>query len=289
MYKNENLRKDQIIMNLIKLVDTIVKKEENIDLNLVKYNVLPTSKKSGIIEIIDESDTLYFIQEKLKSCVLNYILENNGNAKIKEIRDRFIKSTAAYCVITYLLGIGDRHLDNIMVTKDGRLFHIDYGYILGKDPVFNNPGIRITPEIVEAIGGFSSEYYPYFKDICTKIFNCLRRNIDIFLIQLSILPHISDIGLTEEEIKEQIIRRFRPGENHIDAQLNLVKQLEKQNYTDKIKDWCHYYNKERTFSSALSRLTSALSELWKPLSPNKTNDVLNVHKTDDVKKEEMDN
>lgn len=262
MFKKEDIRKDQIIMNIINLVEMIVNKEENLNLNLVTYNILPTDKHSGLIEIIDESETVYYIQQKIKSSILNYILENNAGLTVKEVRDRFIKSTAAYCVVTYLLGVGDRHLDNIMVSKDGRLFHIDFGYILGKDPIITDPAIRITPEIVEAVGGFSSANYIQFKDLCTKIYNCLRRNIDIFMNILLMLPKISDVKLNEDEIKQQIIKRFVPGENHIDAQLHLVNQLERNNYTDKIKDWCHYHSKEKTISSSVGRLTNALSGLF---------------------------
>ena len=65
------------------------------------------------------------------------------------IREKFIKSTAAFSVITYLLGIGDRHLDNIMVTKDGTLFHIDFSFCIGHDPKPFYPSIRITKEMIE--------------------------------------------------------------------------------------------------------------------------------------------
>ena len=40
------------------------------------------------------------------------------------VLETFVKSCAGYCVTMYVLGVGDRHLDNLMLTANGALLHI---------------------------------------------------------------------------------------------------------------------------------------------------------------------
>lgn len=92
-----------------------------------------------------------------------------------EIMDTYVRSCAGYCVITYLLGVGDRHLDNLLLTTQGKLFHIDFGYILGRDPKPLPPPMKLSKEMVEGMGGVNSEHYQEFRKQCYTAFLHLRR------------------------------------------------------------------------------------------------------------------
>ena len=120
-------------------------------------------------------------------------------------------------MISYLFGFGDRHLDNIMISKDGLLFHIDFDYILGYDPKFStNKHIRITSELVDVMGGYKSENYEYFKKSCTDIYNCLRPHVNMFSSLLSIVTNF-DPNISIDKLLKELIIRFEIGENYFNA------------------------------------------------------------------------
>ena len=58
-----------------------------------------------------------------------------------------------------------------MLRTDGALFHIDFGYILGRDPKPFPPPMKLCKEMVEAMGGADSRLYERFRVLCCEAFD----------------------------------------------------------------------------------------------------------------------
>lgn len=267
LYKFEDVRQDLIATKTIRMMDLILKRELIKEpMEIITYNVFPTSKMSGLIEIIPNCHTLFEIQKKFT--ILNYILENNRSSGLNanELRNRFLRSCAGYCVMTYLLGVGDRHLDNIMVNREGYLFHIDYGFIIGADPKpMKYPTMRITKDMVDAIGGPESRYYREFVELAKNIHLCLQKRLPIFYTMLHLLvtiePPIKASQLTEDDLINELSYRFMYGENYEQTgeQLSVHISNSSGSYNQAIIDFFHYHQQEHTLNNMVNSTVGWLS------------------------------
>ncbi|XP_063064934.1 phosphatidylinositol 4,5-bisphosphate 3-kinase catalytic subunit delta isoform isoform X2 [Engraulis encrasicolus] len=130
IFKNgDDLRQDMLALQMIQLMDVLWKKE-GLDLRMVPYGCLSTGNKTGLIEVVKNSDTIANIQRNNsnnaataafnKDALLNWLKSKNPGDKLDEAIEEFTLSCAGYCVATYVLGIGDRHSDNIMIRETGQ-------------------------------------------------------------------------------------------------------------------------------------------------------------------------
>lgn len=208
----DDLRQDQLIIQIIILMDRLLQKE-NLDLKLSPYRILATSSNAGAIQFIS-SIPLSDASSKYKS-ILAYLKEHNPDENEplgvrKETMDTYVKSCAGYCVITYLLGVGDRHLENLLLSPDGHFFHIDFGYILGGDPKPFAPMMKLCKEMVEGMGGTTSPQYMQFKQYCFTAYTTLRKSAHLILNLFSLMidANIRDIRAEPDKAVLKVKERF---------------------------------------------------------------------------------
>lgn len=74
---------------------------------------------------------------------------------------------AAYSLICYILNIKDRHNGNILLDDEGHIIHIDFGFFLSNSPGrninFETAPFKLTKDMIDVMGGYSSELYNYYK------------------------------------------------------------------------------------------------------------------------------
>lgn len=244
LVKKENtLRKEQIVSSIIylllfRLKHQGIKSNKKFDL-IPTYQIKMLTSNIGIIEFVENSITLREINEKGYT-IQNYISELNQNEFVNNIKERFMNSLAISCCLSYLLGLGDRHLDNIMINKKGQIFNIDYGFILEnpKTNILGAPNIKVTSEMIDFLGGQYSEYYKNFKQFVIYVYDIMRLYKNIISDHYELLGN--EKYLDWDYCKDKLESRFMSGLVAKDIKIILSKEIElSESIQSTFNDTCH--------------------------------------------------
>ena len=192
LFKQSNdLRRDQLILSCIDMMDMLLQRE-GVDLRITTYKVTATSADGGLVEWVEECFPLSEVLAQHDNDIRIFFRKcaQDDDKVLHSILDNFVKSCAGFCVVSFLLGIGDRHLDNLMLSTNGRLFHVDFEYILGNDPKPFAPPMKLSEQMVVAMGGRGSRDYLDFHKFCCKAYLILRKSAKLFVALLDLVEDL---------------------------------------------------------------------------------------------------
>lgn len=249
----DDLRQDQLVIQIITLMDQLLQKE-NLDLKLSPYKILATSTTAGGSQFVQSSSLSSIVNKFRNNPALAYLKHHNPDDSQplgvrQETLDTYIRSCAGYCVITYILGVGDRHLENLLLAPDGHFFHADFGFILGRDPKPFAPVMKLTKEMVDCMGGQDSQHYDKFKQYCFLAYTALRKssNLILNLFGLMIDANIPDIRLEPDKAVLKVRERFHLELSEEEALTTLNQVIEDSQTAfapvviDKLHEWAQAF------------------------------------------------
>lgn len=152
----DDLRQDQLMLQMMKLMQCVwlenLAAEDAAQLSLANFKVLAITPESGYVKFVEDAMPLSEALHIGHGSLTKWLEENMlPELNMDDVMDTFCGSVAACCVVTYVLGVGDRHLENLCVTKRGQLFHVDFGFVLGDDPKPMAPPVRLPQQVAQAL------------------------------------------------------------------------------------------------------------------------------------------
>ncbi|KAI0980601.1 hypothetical protein GJ496_009564 [Pomphorhynchus laevis] len=210
----DDLRIDHRLLEVANLANQCFSNQEDFRL----YAVTPLSEQCGLIEWIPNQETLNSAMQYPDTLIASVreiyppvnssararldVFENRILSKFKPSRlhrwflrqfdfvsdwysacKRFTRSAAAWSILGYIIGLGDRHCDNIMLDQlSGQCVHVDFNCLFNKGESLPIPEIvpfRLTHNIVDALGPVGVE--GQFRISCQLILAEIRRNSSLLI------------------------------------------------------------------------------------------------------------
>ncbi|XP_032813894.2 phosphatidylinositol 4-phosphate 3-kinase C2 domain-containing subunit beta-like isoform X3 [Petromyzon marinus] len=213
MFKTgDDLRQDMLTLQVMRVMESVWL-QEGLDMRMVRFRCLSTGKQRGMVELVPGAETLRRIQGEhgvtgsFKDTPLALWLRkhNPSEQQYQQAVENFIYSCAGCCVATYVLGICDRHNDNIMLRTTGHMFHVDFGKFLGHAQMFGNIKRDRTPFVLTADmayvmngGDRPTSSFQQFVELCCQAYNAIRKHAGLLfnllgLMMTSGIPELSNM------------------------------------------------------------------------------------------------
>ncbi|KAG0214357.1 Phosphatidylinositol 4-kinase pik1alpha (PI4-kinase)(PtdIns-4-kinase) [Mortierella sp. GBA30] len=203
-----DLRQEQLACQLIREMGWIWERAK-IDVWITYMRILVTSDNSGLIETVRNTISIHSIKKDAYARRLNevgvvftlydYFQQKFGDPaseRFIKAQDNFMRSLAAYSVITYVLQIRDRHNGNILLDTEGHIVHIDFGFMLSNSP--GSVGFELAPfklpqEYIDVLGGVNSDKFAEFKALLKRAFMAVRKHTENIVLLIDMMSKDSKL------------------------------------------------------------------------------------------------
>ena len=206
-----------------------------LDVYVFPYRVTATAPGCGVIDVLPNSISRDMLGREAVNGLYDYFVSKYGNEdslRFQQARNNFVKSMAAYSVISFLLQFKDRHNGNIMIDDAGHILHIDFGFCFDIAPggiKFERAPFKLTSEMLAVMGG-SAEHqsFKWFEELCVKAFLASRQYTEK-LSQIVLLMMDSGLPCFKPESVKHFKERFVLEKNEREA-ADFMKGLIKRSY-----------------------------------------------------------
>uniref|UniRef100_A0A8D9AR42 non-specific serine/threonine protein kinase n=1 Tax=Cacopsylla melanoneura TaxID=428564 RepID=A0A8D9AR42_9HEMI len=135
-------------------------------------------------------NTYLNICKKFQPVLRYFFLEHfKSPTEWHNMQTNYTRSVATSSMIGYILGLGDRHLNNILISfKTGQVIHIDFGIAFEQGLILPTPEtvpFRLTRDVEDGMGVTGTE--GTFKKTCETTLTVMREHTETLLTILEVL------------------------------------------------------------------------------------------------------